>query len=67
MKDGRNQFSVDGERWMWRRMFAEGVIVICFVKGGLDHVRDRGDIQWNQKNVEDHFRMCDGSRRNRKR
>lgn len=56
LKDRRNQFSVDGERWMWRRMFAEDVIEKYFIKGGLDHVRDRDDIQWNQTNVEDYFR-----------
>ena len=58
LKDCRNQFSVDGERWMWRRMFVESDIETYFVKGGLDDVRNRDDIQWNQENIEDCFRVA---------
>ena len=58
LKDCRSQFSVDDERWMWRRMFVESEIEKYFVKGGLDDVRNRDDIQWNRENVEDCFRVA---------
>ncbi len=56
LHDSRNQFAVDGQRWMWRRMFAEQKIEGRFIVGGLEHVESRDDIQWNQKAVEDYFR-----------
>jgi hypothetical protein len=56
LQDGRNTFAVDGERWMWRRMFEEEKIQQRFVNGGLEHVQSREDIQWNRKAVEDYFR-----------
>ena len=56
LKDRRNVFAVDGERWMWRRMFEETKIQQQFIIGGLEHVRSREDIQWNRKAVEDYFR-----------
>ena len=56
LKDSRNEFTVDGERWMWRRMFVEEAIERSFIVGGLDHVQSRDDIQWDRKKVEDYFR-----------
>ncbi len=56
LKDSRNEFTVDGERWVWRRLFAEEAIEQDFIIGGLDHVQSRDDIQWNSKKVEDYFR-----------
>ena len=56
LRDSRNQFPVDGERWMWRRLFAEDKIERCFVVGSLDEVEGRDDIRWNEKKVEDYFR-----------
>ena len=56
LKDSRNQFTIDGERWMWRRMFAEKAIEGQFIVGSLDYVQSRDDIQWNEKKVEDYFR-----------
>jgi len=56
LKDSRNKFPVDGERWMWRRMFAEEKIQARFLSGDLEHVESREEIQWNRKAVEDYFR-----------
>ena len=56
LKGSRNEFTVNGERWMWRRMFAEEAIERDFIAGGLHHVQSRDDIQWNSKKVEDYFR-----------
>lgn len=57
LRDSRNQFPVDGERWMWRRLFAEDRIERRFVHDSLDAVEGRDDIRWNEKKVEDYFRI----------
>lgn len=57
LQDGRNQWSVNGERWMWDRMFVEERLERRFIEGTLDDVQGRNDIHWNMKNVEDYFRQ----------
>ena len=54
--DSRNEFPVDGERWMWRRLFAEEDIEGRFAHNSLDEVEGRDDIRWSEKAVEDYFR-----------
>lgn len=39
LRDKRNEFVVDGERLMWRRLFAEDNIERCFAHGSLDEGR----------------------------
>ncbi len=56
LRDSRNKFPIDGERWMWRRSFAEEDIERRFVHNTLDEVEGRDDIRWNEKAVEDYFR-----------
>ena len=56
LQDRHNHFVVDGERWLWRRMFKEKVIERRFVKSDLEDARGREYIQWNEKNVEYYFR-----------
>ena len=56
MHDSRNEFPVEGERWMWRRLFNDPVVEDQFVQGSLDGVEGRDDIKWNEKNVKKYFR-----------
>jgi superfamily II DNA helicase RecQ len=56
LHDSRNEFPIDGERWMWRRMFAEEKIQQKLLTGEIGQVERREDIQWNRKGVEDYFR-----------
>ena len=57
LKDPRNEWEVDGKRWIWDRMFTEHEVQTKFIKGGLEHTTDRGQIRWNEKGVEDYFRQ----------
>ncbi|KAK1046049.1 hypothetical protein LTR74_018029 [Friedmanniomyces endolithicus] len=57
LDDVRNQFEVEGERWLWRRMFQERAIAEQFVIGDLDHAKERSDIQWNRRGVERYRRV----------
>ena len=56
-KDPRNEWEVDGKRWMWDRIFKEDGVEKMFVDGGLEHITDRRQIRWNEKGVEDYFRQ----------
>ena len=58
LRDSRNRFPIDGERWMWRRLFAEEKIERRSVHDSLDEVEGRDDIRWNEKKVEDYFRTA---------
>lgn len=57
LSDARNKFAVDGQRWMWRRLFREGEVQQKFIQGDIDSVERREDIQWNEGGVEDYFRQ----------
>ena len=56
LRDSRNEFLADDERWMWRKLFAEEQIERRFIHGSLDEVQGRDDIRWKEKKVEDNFR-----------
>ncbi|KAL9628824.1 MAG: hypothetical protein Q9204_005638 [Flavoplaca sp. TL-2023a] len=56
LADSRNQFAVNGEEWMWKRLFREPRMERYFVDGSLDYVQSREDMQWNGKNIERYFR-----------
>ena len=49
LRDRRNEFPIDGERWMWRRLFAEEDIERRFVHNSLGEVEGRDDIRWKEK------------------
>ena len=55
LSDTRNVWAVEGERWMWRRMWEEKKMKKQFTRG-LDRVKSRQDIRWNKKGVEDYLR-----------
>ncbi|GAB7357820.1 hypothetical protein MBLNU459_g1089t1 [Dothideomycetes sp. NU459] len=56
LTDPRNEWDVEGPKWMWRRIWKEEGMEKKFTKGGLEHVNHRNDIQWNEQAVESYFR-----------
>ncbi|KAK5685703.1 hypothetical protein LTR17_027000, partial [Elasticomyces elasticus] len=57
LDDVRNKFEVNGENWMWKRMFREIAIEKQFVIGDLDEARERSDIQWSARGIERYVRV----------
>jgi superfamily II DNA helicase RecQ len=52
LNDSRNEFAVDGEEWMVRRMFSEDRIRRKFIRR-----IDGEQIVWNEEGVEKYFRQ----------
>ncbi|KAK4897073.1 hypothetical protein LTR49_028043 [Elasticomyces elasticus] len=57
LDDVRNKFEVDGNHWMWKRMFRERAIEKQFVIGGMDEARERSDIKWDGRGIERYMRV----------
>ncbi|KAK0972240.1 hypothetical protein LTR54_017624 [Friedmanniomyces endolithicus] len=57
LDDVRNKFEVNGDHWMWERMFRETTIEEHFVIGNLDEARERSDIKWNGRGIEHYTRV----------
>ncbi|KAK3620044.1 hypothetical protein LTR22_025756 [Elasticomyces elasticus] len=58
LDDVRNKFEVNGDNWMWKRMFRERAIEKQFVIGDLDEARERSDIQWSARGIERYIRVA---------
>jgi len=56
LRDTRNEWGINGERWLWDRMNREERIRRRFRKIDSGEVRHREEIVWNEKGVEDWFR-----------
>ncbi|TIA28291.1 hypothetical protein D6C78_10812 [Aureobasidium pullulans] len=56
LKDPRNKWDVDGQKWMWKRMWNEEEVASRLVKGSLDEVESRDDVRWDDNKVERFFR-----------
>ena len=57
LRDSRNEWRVNGHKWMWSRMFSEKEVETRFIQGGLEDVTSREEIRWNERRVEDYFRQ----------
>ena len=56
LQDTRNVWEVNGERWMWDRLFKEQVIKRRFISEDMPRSRRREDMVWNERGIEDWFR-----------
>jgi len=56
LRDPRNAWGIDGDRWMWERMNRGEAIRKRFRKPNSGRTRHREGIIWNEKGVEDWFR-----------
>lgn len=57
LADGRNEFAVDGERWLAGRVFREATLRERFVRKGEAGVVREGRSRWNERTVEGYFRQ----------
>ncbi|KAI5235343.1 hypothetical protein E4T42_09726 [Aureobasidium subglaciale] len=55
LKDPRNTFSVDGHKWMWKRLFNEPGVAIRLTSGDMDAVQCKDDIKWDENKVQRYF------------
>lgn len=56
LDDSRTQWTVDGKKWMFKRLSKEYKLEKKFFQSELDSVESWEEIKWNQKGVEDYFR-----------
>jgi hypothetical protein len=58
LEDARNEFPVDGKRWMWKRLVRgeEDGLKGRFVKGGFEGVESWREIRWRRRGIEKYLR-----------
>lgn len=56
LDDPRTQWTIDGKKWMFKRLSKEYKLEKKFFQSELDSVESWKGIEWNQKSVEDYFR-----------
>ena len=57
LKDSRSEFSVEGHKWLWKRIQKDDALGLRFTDGASADAACLEDVKWNETGVEEYFRQ----------
>ncbi|KAK3617752.1 hypothetical protein LTR22_026629 [Elasticomyces elasticus] len=56
LQDRRTVFSVEGHKWLWKRMYKDRALELRFTDGDSAEAQCLEDVRWNERGVEEYIR-----------